>query len=116
MRKAFRPRLVRRHAAALIPLLQLAGCGASCGTPPASDRKTAEPSGLPTGLHAGWNEFKPGGDTLCARGGEYAFWVRPGTVNKVLIEFSGGGACWNETTCSVAGSVFQDSVEGVRQA
>src|SRR5688572_11531816 len=26
-----------------------------------------------------WNELVPGGDTICARGTPYSFWVRPGT-------------------------------------
>ncbi len=71
---------------------------------------------VPTDLEPGWNEFLPGGDTICSRGSEYAYWVRPGTVNKVVIDFIGGGACWNAATCGVADAIFEDSVESVRQA
>jgi hypothetical protein len=35
--------------------------------------------------------------------------VRKGTVNRLVVEFRGGGACWNELTCSVAGSLFQET-------
>jgi len=35
-----------------------------------------------------------GGETLCADGGEYAFWFRPGDPGRVSIYFEGGGACW----------------------
>ena len=61
-----------------------------------------------TQLPAGWNEIAPGGDTICSRGTPFRYWVRPGTVNRVVIEFRGGGACWNQLTCSVAGSLFQE--------
>ncbi len=63
-----------------------------------------------------WNELRPGGETSCSRGSEYAFFVRPGTTNKIVVDFIGGGACWNETTCSIAGAIFSDSVAPVRRA
>jgi hypothetical protein len=77
------------------------------------------PTGLPPkeSLTPGaWNELATGGETLCSRGTPYAFWVRPGTTNRVVLDFIGGGACWNALTCSVAGSLFSEDVEGVRQA
>ncbi|MEJ7727751.1 MAG: pectin acetylesterase-family hydrolase [Polyangiaceae bacterium] len=67
-------------------------------------------------LAEGWNEFLPGGETICSRGTDYAYWVHPGTVNRVVIDFIGGGACWNELTCSVADAIFQPDVEQVREA
>lgn len=45
----------------------------------------------------------PGGTTTCGDGGDYAFFTETGTVNKLLIEFEGGGACWDYATCSLAG-------------
>jgi len=37
----------------------------------------------------------------CALGDDYAFLVRRGnTLDKVVVEFQGGGACWSEETCS----------------
>jgi hypothetical protein len=69
----------------------------------------------PEDLKPGWNEFKPGGDTVCSRGTEYAYWVHPGTVNKVVIDFIGGGACWNQLTCSVADAIFNADVDNVRK-
>ncbi|MFO0549617.1 MAG: pectin acetylesterase-family hydrolase [Polyangiaceae bacterium] len=71
---------------------------------------------LPQGLADGWNEFDPGGDTICSRGSPYAYWVRPGTTNKVVIDFIGGGACWNAFTCGIADAIFEDSVDSVRDA
>lgn len=43
---------------------------------------------------------RPGGDTTCARGADYTFYYRKGTVNKLVVEFEGGGACWSKATCS----------------
>jgi Pectinacetylesterase len=40
-----------------------------------------------------------GGDTICAKGEEYAFSVRPGTKDKLLVWFQGGGACWTAEEC-----------------
>jgi hypothetical protein len=38
----------------------------------------------------------------CIDGGPYAYFVRRGTENKVLYYFQGGGACWEQLTCSIA--------------
>ncbi|MEM9488710.1 MAG: pectin acetylesterase-family hydrolase, partial [Myxococcota bacterium] len=75
------------------------------------------PEGLPSlaELTEGWNEIKPGGDTICADGSEYSFFVRPGTTDQLLIEFSGGGACWDATTCSMPAMFYTDSLTGVRE-
>ena len=64
----------------------------------------------------GWNEFSPGGETMCARDTPFSYWVHPGTVNKLVIDFFGGGACWNDLTCSVADAIFEDSVDPIREA
>jgi len=46
-----------------------------------------------------WTKIEPGGDTRCVEDTPYAFWVRPGTENKLLIYFQGGGMCWKEGNC-----------------
>lgn len=71
----------------------------------------AEPDERPLSpaLTAGWNEIRPGGDTLCARGTPFSFYVRPGTVNRVVIEFRGGGACWDAATCAPGSDFFQET-------
>lgn len=71
---------------------------------------------LPVGLNEGWNEIDPGGDTICSRGDPYAFFVRPGTSNKVIVDFIGGGACWDATTCGLADAIFEPTVDSVRAA
>ena len=57
-----------------------------------------------------WTPFSPGGETVCADGSPYTYYVRPGTVNKLVVEFEGGGACWNGSTC--AGAVYRPNVSG----
>jgi hypothetical protein len=32
-------------------------------------------------------------------------------VNRLVIEFRGGGACWNDLTCSISGSLFQETAD-----
>jgi hypothetical protein len=63
---------------------------------------------------ATWHEMKPGGRTACARGTPYSFWVWPGKSNRVVIDFAGGGACWDEATCRMGS--FTQSVEPMRRA
>lgn len=35
----------------------------------------------------------------CSAGTPWSFWVRRGTVNKLLVYYQGGGACWSGLTC-----------------
>src|SRR4029079_15508250 len=75
-----------------LALLALLPMAVSCG-----GDDTSGPA-LPRGLSPGWNEMNPGGATTCALGAPYAFWVRPGTVNRLVIDFQGGGTCWDAST------------------
>jgi hypothetical protein len=67
----------------------------------AQDPQRAKTAALPglSELRPGWNVLRPGGDTRCAKGGEYAFTVRPGAADKLLVWFEGGGACWTGEAC-----------------
>jgi hypothetical protein len=58
-----------------------------------------------------WTKIPGGGETLCARGDEFHFFVRGGTVNKLVILFDGGGACWDATTCSIADQIFSPTAD-----
>ena len=65
--------------------------------------------------------IKPAGDTLCSLGTEYGFAVRRGDPSKVVIEFEGGGACWNDSSCSNPASasntpVYKDTVNAASYA
>jgi hypothetical protein len=62
-------------------------------------------------LPKGWSVIETGGETICSRGSKYLFLVRKGTVNRIVIDFMGGGACWNEQTCSFADSIFNENLD-----
>lgn len=60
---------------------------------------------LGAGAQAGdWHTVYPGGDTLCADGSPYAFHVRKGSSEKLMLFFNGGGACWSADSCDPAGN------------
>jgi hypothetical protein len=60
---------------------------------------------------AQWNSIAPGGDTLCAFETPYQFFVRPSATpsDKLMIYFQGGGACWDDGTCSADESIFKQT-------
>lgn len=62
-----------------------------------------------------WTEIRPGGDTACARGTPYSFFVFPGDSQKLVIDFIGGGACWDASTCSPESATFSDDISDLRQ-
>jgi hypothetical protein len=57
-------------------------------------------------LQAGWSKIEPGGETACAHGDPYAFWVRPGVTDNLFVFFEGGGGCWGAETCRDTGETF----------
>ena len=69
--------------------------------------------GFGDSLNEGWNKIVPGGDTMCSRGSEFAFAVRKGTSQNIVIDFVGGGACWDELTCGFADATFTDNVDWI---
>ena len=80
-----------------------ASTGSSSGATSSGDVGDASTPGLPSLASLPANKFtfvKTGGATTCALGSEYGFAVRPGDPTKVVIEFEGGGACFNDLTCS----------------
>ena len=88
-------------------LTLLVACSTPAPTLPSEPGNPISP-GLPN-LPAGeWKAFSPGGDTLCADGSPYTYYVRPGTVNKLVVDFEGGGACWSGGTCG--GSFYQPNI------
>ncbi len=62
-----------------------------------------------------WQEIFPGGDTLCGRGGEFSFFYHAGSSSDVVIDFVGGGACWNFESCHPESALFIDSVDYLRE-
>jgi hypothetical protein len=67
-------------------------------------------------LPEGWSQLIPGGDTSCARGGEYSFFVRKANSNKLLIYFEGGGSCYDASTCREGAHYFDDSITNSDQS
>ena len=48
----------------------------------------------------------------CSDGSDWSFYAREGTAgaSKVMVLFEGGGACWNELTCTPATGVYKRQV------
>ena len=46
---------------------------------------------------------------ICSRGTPYYFFAKRGTVNKLLMYYQGGGACWDYFTCTVGGTGLFDN-------
>ena len=88
---------------ALLLLLLLTACS-KIATPPVPT--------LPVGLEAGWNRIAPAGDTVCADGSDYAFFVDPGTVNKLVVDFDGGTCSQPSNPGNGLGGVYVDGVYG----
>ena len=93
---ACRHTLRQRHMLSLGALLLSWALPASAQDPPRT-----KDAALPrlSELRPGWNVLRPGGETKCAKGGEYAFSVRPRAMDKLLVWFEGGGACWTAEDC-----------------
>ena len=71
-------------------------------------------------LQEEWQQVEPGGDTACSTGAPFRFFVHPGDLTHVLVYFQGGGACWNDLTCTLGAAMspqeaptFQEFMEGV---
>jgi hypothetical protein len=72
---------------------------------------TAESAKTPD-LAPGWTKIEPGGDTICSRGTPFVYFVHPGTVNRLVVYFQGGGACWSHATCSLPGLAKETAGDG----
>jgi hypothetical protein len=90
-----------------------AGAGGAAGAAGAGGAGGKPPNDLPDldELEPGWTALAPGGATTCARETPFQFFVRPGSVNRLLLEFRGGGACWSDATCSIGDSLFQETAD-----
>ncbi|MGC8875592.1 pectin acetylesterase-family hydrolase [Thermus sp.] len=65
---------------------------------------------LAQGLEAFWKAVEvPGG--VCADGSPYRFYVSPGDPKKVVLDFQGGGACWDPATCNPQSPTYRKRVE-----
>jgi hypothetical protein len=79
-------------------------------------------------IATGWNEIDPaavypgfsyqGLTPACSNcpsctSDKYTFFVRKGKVNKLLVFFQGGGACWDEMNCIYASTCTRQETETV---
>ena len=51
-----------------------------------------------------WTPIAPAGATRCLDGSAYTFFHRAGAAGapkRLVVEFEGGGACWDVLTCTV---------------
>jgi hypothetical protein len=58
-----------------------------------------------------WVKVLAGGKTRCARGGDYAYWLRKGDPARLLVFFQGGGGCFDERTCAPGSTWFDDRID-----
>ena len=103
-----------KHAK-LIGLILLAacwGCDDSVTVDAPNDAALSADAGAvdpwPVPAPGAYAMVEPGGETVCSRGTPFRFFVRGGRSDRVIIDFQGGGACWSELTCSIAGSLFKE--------
>ena len=61
-------------------------------------------------LKDGWNQLRPGGETTCAKGAPYHFYVRRGSPEKLLVFFEGGGACWRGEDCERGQPIYAPEI------
>ncbi|GAB5602091.1 hypothetical protein FJNA_06160 [Thermus sp. FJN-A] len=65
---------------------------------------------LAQGVSDFWKAVEvPGG--VCGDGSPYRFYVSPGDPRKVVIDFQGGGACWNAATCGPESRTYRRRVD-----
>lgn len=46
-----------------------------------------------------WEIHSPGGETSCADGSDFKYYTREGNPDRLLVYFTGGGACWTGEQC-----------------
>lgn len=93
----------------VLAALALSACGGSGVTP-----ETVTPVAAPLqAAPSGWVQLTPQAVELDGRlitptcsgapgaDPEFKFWVKRGTVDNLVVFFDGGGACWDNVTCSL---------------
>jgi hypothetical protein len=114
-----------RHSARLA---ELTGSGCSIGTTAlgvqgVADvlvREAAAAATISPAVATEWTAVVPDGpvaygdriwEASCWDGAPYRFFVKKGTVNKLLVNYEGGGACWDIFTCGLNPTFKQDVLD-----
>ena len=90
---------------------------AACSTLEPEVTPQAQSLPLPEQPAGVWQPYEGDSETECANGSPYEYFVNKGTVNKLVIDFQGGGACWEGGTCSLPSSddgdvsLYRDEVD-----
>lgn len=79
-------------------------CESLLPQPPAGADNESVRSGPIDPGDSAWEKVVPGGDSVCADGSPFAFWVRDADPTRVVFYLEGGGACFDATTCAFTGS------------
>jgi hypothetical protein len=63
-------------------------------------------------LPTGWTAIVPGGNTICANGSPFQFFVhRVEGSKKLIVYYEAGGACWDARTCDDESMAYDKSVD-----
>ncbi len=61
------------------------------------------------GYFSGWREINIPG-LVCSDGSPWKFYATRGDSRKVIVDFQGGGACWNEGSCDPKNNLYTRTV------
>jgi len=59
----------------------------------------------------GWEEIRPGLASVCSDGSPWRFYVAKGASDKVIVNFQGGGACWDAATCNPQSRLYTQKLQ-----
>ena len=94
---------IRTLGAGLLTLL-LAACGSGDDEPPIAPALSTAPGVwvklTPRATQIGGELLTPTCSKAPGSKADFHFWAKRGTVNKLVVFFEGGGACWDSGTCS----------------
>jgi hypothetical protein len=82
------------------------GTGGAGGTGGGTGGSGGSAGALPVPAPGEFLTVEPGEPTICSRGTPFRFFVAGGDPKKLVVDFRGGGACWNAVTCSIADAIF----------
>ncbi|MDX2006696.1 MAG: pectin acetylesterase-family hydrolase [Meiothermus sp.] len=69
----------------------------------------SQPQGI--AASSGWQEIAGPEGTMCSDGSPWKFYVALGNPQRIVIDFQGGGACWNDGTCSPQSTTFTRTLQ-----